>query len=108
MRRVSKTRVARAKRLTEQYADCHGIPFDEYRFHLPDLVSDWPKVVRVDDHEVERQMHEWFGSCWNCGDGSFCMPLQSHHIIGGTKGRSDEYCNISVLVHFESSVGDGR
>lgn len=100
LRPKSKSRVARAKRLTERYADSKGVPFDEYRFHLPDRVSEWPKVVRVDDDSVEQKMHGWYSKCWNCGAWrvfEWQDDMQTHHVVGGTRGRSDEYTNIAVL-----------
>lgn len=97
LRRTCKSRYPTAAMKRERYRDCHGIAFDEYRMCLPDDVREWPQIKRVQDWEVEKKMHQWFGSCWNCGDGSFHLPLECHHIIGGTKGRSDELCNIAML-----------
>ncbi len=88
IRRVSKKRARVAN-----YPDCHGIDFDEVRLHLPARVADWPTVVRVKDPAICRAMHEWFRGCWNCG----WSRVEAHHIAGGTKGRSDEFCNIAML-----------
>lgn len=98
MRRTAKTRTARNKRLTERYADCHGITFDSYRYHLPSKVSDWQAVVRVDDPQVCQDMHAWSSCCWNCraADG-YERRLEAHHLCAGRHGRSDEYCAIVML-----------
>jgi 5-methylcytosine-specific restriction endonuclease McrA len=100
MRRISKTRQAKAKRLTERYADSKGIPFDEYRVWLPERVSEWPQVRRVDDYEVCKRMHDQWQMCWNCCRIDFITirgVVQAHHIAAGTKGRSDELTNIAML-----------
>lgn len=104
MRRISKSRVAKAKRLTERYADCHGIPFDEYRLWLPEKVSDWLQVQRVDDGCVCFAMHLDYQYCWACeainGGVTDFNPIEAHHIVGGTKGRSDEFCNVAMLCRY--------
>lgn len=98
MRRISKSRIARARRLRERFVDGHGVCFDEYRLWLPDKVSDWPQVTRVDDPQVPRDYHEWWCTCWNCEEPpAYTKPVDFHHLTGGTKGRSDEYCNGCML-----------
>jgi 5-methylcytosine-specific restriction endonuclease McrA len=95
MRRIAKTRTARTKRLKEGYADSHGIMFHEYRLWLPELASDWPSVRRVDSPHVLGCISRL--ECWACRYISFTNPCDLHHLVGGTKGRSDERCNLMPL-----------
>lgn len=93
MNRTSKTR-----QKSERYADCHGVRFDEYRDWLPERVSDWKQIVRVDDPVVCARMHGSWANCWECGGfRGWEYIIEAHHIVGGTKGRADEFCNIAML-----------
>lgn len=98
LRRTSKTRIARNRRLKAEYADSTGLPFSEYRLWLPERVSEWRSVRPVDDPQVPRDFHDWWCTCWNCEEPpGYTTPVDFHHIMGGTKGRSDEYANGCML-----------
>lgn len=84
------------------YRDSQGIELSDVWRFLHGRPSDWPTVVRVHDETICKLMHEWFNECWNCGR----MNVQCHHIIGGTKGRSDELTNIAMLCGPNLITGD--
>lgn len=90
----TKTKKSKPIIPVKHYPDCHGIDIDEVRLWLPGRVADWPKVVRVDDRQVCKHMHQWFPVCWNCGR---VDVVEAHHIFAGRSGRSDEYTNIAML-----------
>lgn len=103
---VSKKRLDRKREAIERYRDCHGIAFDEVRGYMEKhfglKCSDWPTIKRIDDPLVLQHMHSWFDSeaiCWGCGKVIIGVypPLEAHHIEGGTKGRSDEFCNLAMI-----------
>jgi len=87
-----------------KYIDGCGISFDGYRQHLPLSVHDWPNPRRVKSPKLLgalRLLKRW-ELCWRClafetrgrsGSHAGCL----HHIIGGTKGRSDERTNLMPL-----------
>lgn len=86
-----------------RHADSHGIGFWEVRHELwlPERVSDWHKIRRVVNPDVLDAMHRWHGpwdDCWYCGKRPRA-PLEAHHITGGSKGRSDEFCNLVMLCN---------
>jgi hypothetical protein len=102
MRRISKTRTARTKRLKERYADSHGICFDEYRLWLPERVSDWPSVRRVTNPSVCQMFHRLYPTCWNCAG---TLDVQAHHGCAGyLRGRSDE---LTLLWALCGDFGNG-
>ncbi len=84
--------------------DCHGRNLAETRIlliaRLGKKTSDWAPCVRVKSESLKRKLREeWCneltGWCPVCG-APRCMVrnLELHHISGGTKGRSDERCNL--------------
>lgn len=80
------------------YEDRHGIAFAAYRHHLPGPVSAWEQVRRVRDPYVIAAIHYQWQRCQVCGaDRHERVKLEAHHIIGGTKGRSDERTNLIML-----------
>ncbi len=82
------------------YLDCNGIPFTEYRKHLPKLASDFPRPKRVKDAELLRYYHGEHDRCQVCGRMPYWgVQLECHHITGGSKGRSDERTNIIMLCN---------
>ncbi len=93
LKRVSPKRAEKRKRARERFQDGHGVYFDEVPLLLPGKVSDWHKVRIVDDAHVLN----WFrdDACLLCG---ICNgALDPHHLIGGSRGRSDELCNVVGL-----------
>jgi hypothetical protein len=83
--------------LGEQYLDALGVPFGEIRLHLPDRVADWPRVVRVHDPAIVKHYRQR-SRCDLCRDrGTYFNPIEAHHLTGGSRGRSDEACNLTSL-----------
>lgn len=109
-RKSSRYPTPAQKREREQWADCHGIPFDEYRLWLPEKCSDWRQVVRVKNDSVERLMHEWHWTCWNLDAWHPAYSkVEAHHIAAGTKGRADEFTNIAMFcAECHSNVNTDR
>lgn len=102
MRRKSQSRQARAKRLTERYADASGVCFDEHRDLLPPRVSDWPQIRRVTNPRVCELFHRMHRVCWNCGT---TADVQAHHFASGfTRGKSDE---LTLLWALCGDFGNG-
>lgn len=99
----STGRLKRAKKGSaqrEEFRDSTGLAFSDVRAymerHYGSRVSDWPSAKAVIDDSVERLMHEWFPrQCWVCGNG--LAGVQAHHLVGGSRGRSDEFTNIVLL-----------
>lgn len=109
LNRVSKTkRIARMVKAKERYADCHGICFDEIRMHLPDRVSAWPQYAIVDSNSF-LELYRWF--CRPCYLCRRYRQLEPHHLVGGSRGRSDDPCNLIAVCRechneVQSSVDD--
>ena len=78
------------------FADSGGVPFDRYREMLPARAADFPPPCRITDPEVVLAYREQWTKCQVCGAHGRVI-LECHHIIGGTKGRSDEVGNLIVL-----------
>lgn len=80
------------------FIDGQGISFAEYRDHLPKRAADFPPPERVKDPDALRQVHFVWDHCQVCGRGKADgVRLEAHHITAGTKGRSDERCNLICL-----------
>lgn len=81
----------------ERYADCKGVFFDQCRLWLPQRTAEWPQVTRVNDHTLLATIPRI--RCWRCRVEPIqhWLPIEVHHIVGGTKGRSDEWTNLIPL-----------
>jgi hypothetical protein len=77
------------------FVDGKGVSYHQYRRHLPARARDFPDPERVDDPERTMRYREQMGRCQITGDRA--GPIDVHHIIGGTKGRSDEWTNLILL-----------
>lgn len=97
MRLVSKMSTA----IETYYVDCTGLSFAEAMASLPKSVHDWPPPERVKDRVLLQRMHEESQRCGVCGYKpvvwSWLAPVELHHIVGGTQGRSDERTNLIPL-----------
>lgn len=78
----------------ERYQDCHGLYFDQIRMALPDRVADWPHYELV-EWKPFRDLYHWFGRhCYLCRK---VRELECHHLVGGSRGRSDDPCNLIAV-----------
>lgn len=78
--------------------------FDEVRSWLPARL---PKIRRETRLHI-RAEYRGSGPCWLCGR---YERLEPHHLVGGTAGRADEYCNLFSICRechdsIQSSVDD--
>jgi hypothetical protein len=78
-----------------RWIDGNDVAFNEYRQLLPRLASDFPLPNRVKDQDVLSAYRAEFDYCQVCGRSD--LGIEVHHIIGGTKGRSDERTNLISL-----------
>jgi len=82
----------------DAFIDGQGVPFSRYRELLPKRARDFPKPERVKDDQVIMAYRWRWTHCQVCGQGQRDgVILDVHHIIGGTKGRSDEKTNLISL-----------
>lgn len=84
---------------TEQYIDAQGVPFEEHRALLS---RPFPRAVRVTDRRVRATYRAEWDRCQVCLTQenmlrSLGLPLETHHIMAGTVGRSDERTNLIVV-----------
>jgi len=80
----------------KEYPDGAGVPFDEAEELVRSFgtVYSWPSACRRDDPMLLTSIHYVRDHCQACGS---TTHLEVHHIIGGTKGRSDELTNLIML-----------
>ena len=75
-----------------------GVPFSKYREHLPKSCHDFPDPERVKEPKLLERLHREWRYCMGCWRRRLASGrLELHHIVGGTKGRSDEACNLMML-----------
>lgn len=72
----------------QRFQDGHGVYFDEVWWLMS--VMECVKIRRVTDPEI-REHYRGFGRCPLCRN---LMKMEPHHLTGGSKGRSDEHCNL--------------
>lgn len=85
-------------RKVERYVDNRGIEFGEIGFHLRGRPGDWPRITRVTRKGACTFMHEFHQACWQCGKRGYGLDAtQAHHIFEGSRGKSEELCNIAML-----------
>lgn len=89
MKAVSPKRAERRKVARERFMDGFGVYFDEVPLLLGP-VAKWPKVRLVDD-EASRKA---FASGRVCSWCQWNLATQTHHIIGGSRGRCDSLTNL--------------
>lgn len=84
-----------------EFTDGRGVDFrDVRRLHLlPERVRDWPRVSRVQFAGL-RALYRSPGTCTICTKPLSYGEAECHHLTGGTKGRSDERCNLIKLCRF--------
>ena len=74
--------------------DAHGVDLSQVREFITAPTRLWPKIVVVKNPDVLSSFRSdlWLPfECWLCEQ----QPYSDvHHIFGGTKGRSDEFCNL--------------
>lgn len=87
----------RSKTKKQLFRDSHLIPFSEYRKYLPARAADFPPPNRIKDPDLLSAIHASFPICMACRAAR--CKIEVHHIIGGTKGRSDERTNLITLCH---------
>lgn len=98
-----KATVSKLRRLreSEHVEFPKGVPFDAVRKHLPSSNKDWPAIVRVLNKPALRTKYLAFvreqgGLCPLCRD----EPVSEvHHLVGGSRGRADERCNLLGIGH---------
>jgi len=86
--------------ITELYIDGTGSSFTDAMRNLPKSVHDWPPPERVKDHILLQRMHEERRQCGVCSYKPMAwswLAVELHHIVGGSKGRSDERTNLIPL-----------
>lgn len=84
--------------MSEKFLDKNGIPFSQYREHLPFQIFHWPKMNYVKNAELLRELHAEWDCCAACGrKAGPGVYLHLHHICGGLAGQSDERCNLIML-----------
>ncbi len=94
--------------MTEKYRDRHGIAFDDYRNHLPDKASDFPRIPRVkkDVDGLQGIFHSEFRgtTCWWCGIADhrvvYPIKMELHHLFAGSVGKSHERELFTYLCHY--------
>jgi len=89
-----------------KYVDGCGVSFKEYRDSLPARADDFGKAGIVKDPDLLAAMHKESTRCQRCGRSAAdqtaygeSIRLELHHIIGGSRGRSDERTNLLMLCH---------
>lgn len=88
------------------FIDGQGVAFSEYRKHLPKRAADFSAADRVRDANLGYRYHWLWRHCQSCGRRyRDWVPLEMHHLTGGTKGRSDELTNVIMLC---AMLPDGR
>ena len=81
----------------EEFVDGDGVSFAEYRRLLPARSADFPSPNRVKSPGTVAAYRAEFPYCQVSGASGRGVILECHHIIGGTRGRSDERTNLIML-----------
>jgi hypothetical protein len=86
----------------ERYLDANGVAFADYPSGLPASTHDWPKAMILKSPiNLELCAGIW-NHCQLCGrtpPGSQLNRLHIHHIIHGSRGRSDGLTNLIRLCN---------
>lgn len=103
LRRRSPGRDVKIQKADEFFQDCKGVWFHEVE-GLMGPVARWPRVRIVERRETIIVFKRRFCVCFWCGrQGGWDDPegapfrLDPHHIVAGSRGRSDELCNLMPL-----------
>ena len=83
----------------QEYLDGRGVSFADYRLQLPARASCFPPQNLIKSRTELAEFHDRTDACYSCGRTrrQVWRSLQCHHIMGGTKGRSDEQTNFAML-----------